>query len=183
MMTLDKVEYIFKNADRICSKADVDEALDRLAAQITGKLKETHPLLLCVMTGGLIPMGHLLTRLIFPLEIDYVHATRYHDAMQGGALHWLVEPHTNLKDRTVLIVDDIMDGGLTLSAIIEYCKKAGAKMVYSAVMVNKMREREPGVTMEPDFNGLYTENRFLFGFGLDYHGYWRNLPEIYAVKS
>jgi hypoxanthine phosphoribosyltransferase len=98
-------------------------------------------------------------------------------------LHWLVEPRRELKDRTILIVDDIMDGGLTLSAIIDYCKQAGAEAVYTAVMVNKQRTREAGVDFEPDFSGLKTEDRFLVGFGLDYDEYLRNLPGIYAVAD
>ena len=161
----------------------VENALDHMANRITQELKHTNPLILCVMIGALIPTGHLVTRLHFPLEIDYIHATRYQSSTRGGDLHWLVEPRQSLKDRTVLIVDDIMDGGLTLSAIVDYCKQASAKAVYSAVMVNKIRKREPGVTIEPDFIGLDTEDRYLFGFGLDYEEHLRNAPGIYAVAK
>lgn len=76
-----------------------------------------------------------------------------------------------------------MDGGLTLAAIIDYCNQFGAKKVYTAVMVNKIRKREPGVNFEPDFVGVNTEDRFLFGFGLDYEEYLRNVPGIYAVSD
>ncbi|HVY53536.1 MAG TPA: hypoxanthine-guanine phosphoribosyltransferase [Gammaproteobacteria bacterium] len=183
MTTNLKAESLLENAECICSKKDIEAGLDRLATDITSKLKDTYPVILCVMVGALIPTGHLLTRLNFPLEIDYVHATRYRGAMRGGDLHWLVEPRTDLKDRTVIVVDDILDGGLTLAAILDYCRQAGAKAVYSAVMVNKIREREPGGDFEPDFVGITTEDRFLVGFGLDYEGQWRNLPEIYAVKG
>jgi hypoxanthine phosphoribosyltransferase len=185
MMTIDKdkLEMIRETADCLCSESDINAALDKMAEEITRKLKDTHPVILAVMTGALIPMGHLLTRLRFPLETDYLHATRYRGAMRGGDLHWLVEPKTPLAGRTVLIMDDVMDGGLTLAAIIDYCKQAGAEAVYTAVMVDKVRQREPGVNFEPDFVGLKVEDRFLFGFGLDYHGYWRNLHGIYAVKD
>jgi hypoxanthine phosphoribosyltransferase len=88
-----------------------------------------------------------------------------------------------LKDRVVLIVDDIMDGGLTLAAINDYCKQAKAKSVHTAVLVNKDRKREPGVNFEPEFVGVHTEDRYLFGFGLDYHDYLRNVPGIYAVHE
>ncbi len=98
-------------------------------------------------------------------------------------MHWLVEPRQSLKDRNVLIIDDIMDGGLTLSAIMDYCYQAKAHHVYTAVMVNKKRKREPSVNFEPDFSGVETENRFLYGFGLDYEEYLRNVPGIYAVKE
>ena len=92
-----------------------------------------------------------------------------------------MEPRKELKNRTIVVVDDIMDGGLTLAAIIDYCKQAGAKAVHTAVMVSKKRKREPGVNFEPDFVGLVTEDKYLFGFGLDYEEYLRNVPGIYAV--
>lgn len=179
----DKIKNILANAECLYSFSEINQALDRMAAEITLKLQHTNPILICVMTGAVIPMGHLLTRLHFPLEIDYIHATRYRGAMRGGDLHWLVEPRKQIKDRTVLIVDDIMDGGLTLSAIIDYCQQNGAKLVETAVMVSKIRAREPGVNFEPNYVGVTTEDRFLFGFGLDYEEYLRNVPGIYAVGS
>ena len=182
METTDKIQSILKNAVCLYSFEEVNEALDRMAKEITNELKEKHPLILCVMTGALITTGHLVTRLHFPLEIDYIHATRYRGTTRGGDLHWLVEPRQNLKDRTVLIVDDIMDGGLTLAAIMDYCKQAKAKAIYSAVMVSKNRKREPGVQFEPNFVGVKTEDRYLFGFGLDYEEQLRNVPGIYAVE-
>lgn len=178
-----KIQTILEEAECLYSHAEVNEALDRMAKEITQKLHDTTPLILCVMTGALIPTGHLVTRLHFPLEIDYIHVTRYRGTTRGGDLHWLVEPRQSLKDRTIIVVDDIMDGGLTLAAIIDYCKQAGAKAIYTAVMVSKIRAREPGVDFEPDFVGVTTEDRYLFGFGLDYEEYLRNVPGIYAVTN
>ncbi|MDR3491780.1 MAG: hypoxanthine-guanine phosphoribosyltransferase [Gammaproteobacteria bacterium] len=181
--TVEKMKAVLETAECLHDFATIEKALDKMAVEITKKLKDTNPIILCVMVGALIPTGHLVTRLNFPLQIDYVHATRYQGEVRGGDLHWLVEPRNNLKDRTILIVDDIMDGGLTLGAIIDYCKQAGAKKVYSAVMINKLREREPGVDFEPDFTGLDTKDEFLVGFGLDYGQYLRNAPGIYAVAK
>ncbi|MCD6038825.1 MAG: hpt [Gammaproteobacteria bacterium] len=177
------IQTIFEKADCLHDLKTVEKALDQMANAITKKLNNVNPLVICVMVGALIPGGHLLTRLNFPLEIDYIHATRYRNATRGGDLHWLVEPRQSLKDRIILLIDDVMDGGLTLTAIIDYCKQAGAKEIYSAVIVNKIRTREPGVNFEPDFVGLETEDRFLFGFGLDYKGFLRNAPGIYAVAK
>jgi hypoxanthine phosphoribosyltransferase len=176
-----KMSDILEKSECLYNLKEIEKALDQMAHEITDKLEDANPLVLCVMIGALIPTGHLLTRLHFPLEVDYIHATRYRGTTRGGDLHWLVEPRQSLKDRTVLIVDDVMDGGLTLEAIIDYCKQAGAKEVCSAVMVNKQRIREEGVTSEPNFIGLQAENRYLFGFGLDYEEHLRNLPGIYAV--
>lgn len=178
-----KIKNVFEKADCLHNLDTIELALDRMASSITEQLREANPLILCVMVGALIPTGHLLTRLNFPLEVDYIHATRYRDQTRGGDLHWLVEPRQSLKDRTVLVVDDILDGGITLAAIIDYCQQAGAKKVMTAVMVNKIRERELGGDFIPDFVGLETEDRYLFGFGLDYKGYLRNAPGIYAVAK
>ena len=182
-METTKVQSILTEAECLYSFDEINQALDRIANEITIQLKDKNPLILCVMTGALITTGHLVTRLHFPLEIDYIHATRYRGAMRGGDLHWLVEPRINLKNRVVLIIDDIMDGGLTLAAIMDYCNQSEAKEVYSAVMVSKKRVREPGVHFEPNFVGVYTEDKFLFGFGLDYEEYLRNVPGIYAIKE
>jgi hypoxanthine phosphoribosyltransferase len=177
------IQTIRDNSECLHDSKAVEKALDKMAADITQKLKNTNPLIICVMIGALIPTGHLLTRLSFPLEIDYIHVTRYRGATRGGDLHWLVEPRQSLKNRTVLVVDDVMDGGLTLSAIVDYCNQAGAQSVYTAVMVNKIRAREPGVTLEPDFIGLNTDDRYLFGFGLDYKEHLRNAHGVYAVAK
>ena len=183
MKDVNEIVSLMDKAVCLHSFDEINLALDKMSKEITHQLKDEHPLILCVMTGALITTGHLVTRLHFPLEIDYIHATRYRGSVRGGDLHWLVEPRQSLQDRTVLIVDDIMDGGLTLSAIIDYCQQSGAKKVQTAVMVSKKRQREPGVNFEPDYVGLTTEDKFLFGFGLDYQEYLRNVPGIYAVED
>lgn len=184
-MTIDinKITGISSRAECLYDEVQVGIALDRMAGAITRKLGETNPLVLGVMVGALIPLGHLLTRLNFPLTVDYIHATRYQGKTRGGDLHWLVQPRHSLEGRTVLVVDDILDGGLTLASIVDYCRQLGAKAVYTAVLVDKKREREPGVELVPDFAGLETEDRFLFGYGLDYEEYLRNAPGIFAVSD
>lgn len=183
METKDKIQSVLENAECLYSFDEINAALDRMATNITRDLKDANPIVLCVMTGALVPMGHLLTRLHFPLELDYIHVTRYRGTNRGGDLHWLVEPRLQLKDRTVLVVDDILDGGLTLAAIIDYCNQAKTQAVLTAVMVNKKRVREPGAEIEADYVGVETEDKYLFGFGLDYEEYLRNAPGIYAVNE
>lgn len=178
-----RYQEILENAECLYNTAQVLQAIDQMAASITAKLSTTNPIILSVMTGAMIVTGHLAVRLQFPLEIDYIHATRYRGTTRGGDLHWLVEPRLDLSDRTIIVVDDIMDGGLTLAAIMDYCRQTKAKAVYSAVLVDKHRAREPGVNFKPDFVGLNTDDRYLFGFGLDYEEYLRNAPGIYAVNN
>src|SRR5665213_3309308 len=119
MNSIDAIQDVLDKAECLYGLDEIEKALDKMAEAITEKLSDQKPLILCVMIGALIPTGHLLTRLGFPLEVDYIHATRYRGTTRGGDLHWLVEPRQSLKGRTVLIIDDIMDGGLTLAAIID----------------------------------------------------------------
>jgi len=86
-----------------------------------------------------------------------------------------------LKDRAVLIVDDILDGGLTLSAIVDYCRAQGARSVLTAVLVDKLNARLPDGLHSADFCGLHVDNHYVFGYGMDYKGYLRNAPGIYMV--
>jgi hypoxanthine phosphoribosyltransferase len=174
---------IFEEADLLASQEEVAVAIDRMAAEITERLHDCRPLVLCVMNGGLIMAGQLLTRLRFPLEIDYVHATRYGNETTGGGLNWRVMPRVEMKDRTVLLLDDILDEGITLDALAGHCRKQGAREVLLAVLVEKLHLRKVRPGMRADFSGLDVGDRFLFGYGLDYKGYWRNAPGIYAVKG
>ncbi len=166
-------------AEEIFSAAEVEAALDRMAAQITPSLRGSDPLALVVMKGGLIPAGMLLPRLDFPLRLDYIHATRYRDRTFGADLHWKKAPEESLQGRTVLVIDDILDEGHTLEAIVSYCREQGARRVFSAVLVEKRHDR--GCGFQADFVGLEAPDRYLFGCGMDYLGWGRNLASIRAV--
>ena len=180
-MNIEDIKKIELESDCLCDAEKLNTALDLLANKINSDLKDKDPLMLCVMTGGIIPVGHLATRLNFPLQLDYIHATRYQGETSGGKLHWLQEPSISLQGRNVLIVDDIFDEGITLLEIDKYCKYKGAASVYSAVLVNKIHDRK--VDYKPDYIGLELEDRYLFGFGMDYKNYLRNINAIHAVKG
>lgn len=179
--TPEDAQRVYDEADRLFAEADVEAALGRMAADITARMAGENPLLLCVLTGGVVAMGKLLTRLDFPLQIDYVHATRYRGATAGGQLHWIVRPATPLQGRTVLLIDDILDEGITLAEVIKECHNQGAKAVYSAALVEKHHDRKNG--LEADFVGLEVPDRYVFGYGMDYKSYLRNAPGIFAVKG
>ena len=154
-----------------------------LPIYITARLHDRNPLIYAVMNGGLVLAGRLLPRLPFPLELSYLHATRYGHALQGTLLDWRVRPTHDLRGRTILVLDDILDEGHTLAAIIDYLKAEGAREVFSAVLVHKTHARKAYTGMRADFTGLDVADRFLFGSGMDYKGYWRNAPGIYALKG
>ena len=172
---------VYAEADCLYPASAVEAALDRMAAAITERLARHNPLVLCVLSGAIVPLGHLLTRLHFPLQLDYLHATRYHNQTQGGTLQWIARPLTSLQGRVVLVIDDILDEGVTLAAILEHCRAEKANEVYCGVLARKDRPRL--VDVQPDFIGLDIPDRYVFGYGMDYRGYWRNAPGIYAVKG
>lgn len=173
---------VLENADKLVTREQLSEIYDRLADQISQQLAGKDPLILCVMIGGSVPAVEIIQRLDFPFEFDYLHATRYRGDTAGGELIWKVSPGTPVADRDVLVIDDILDEGPTLAAILNALQAQGPASVLSTVLVEKQHGRkDPAV--KPDFVGVELEDRYLFGCGMDYRGYLRQYPEIYAVAD
>ncbi len=177
----DNAWRILDTAEQLCSAVVVSAAVERLAREITARLQGHFPLVLGVMRGGVAFAGQLLPQLRFPLEFDYLDVTRYRDSTQGGSIAWKVHPGSAVSGRTVLVLDDILDEGQTLSAIRDKLLEAGALHVYSAVFAEKEIGRPKPISA--DFVGVRLPDRYVFGFGMDVKGLWRNLPEIYALKE
>jgi hypoxanthine phosphoribosyltransferase len=177
---LAKIERVQQQAELLYSETAVQAAVKRLASNITTVLSRSNLLVLCIMNGGLVPTGWLLPMLRFPLQLDYIHATRYRGGTRGHDLVWRVKPEIPLHGRSVLLVDDIFDEGVTLTHVIDDCRKQGARQVVSAVLIRKQRMHDG---LQPDFVGLEAPDRYLFGCGLDYKNYLRNLPDIYAMPD
>ncbi len=179
--TIADLNTLLNEADCLVNEAELNQALDKMANQITSDLAEKLPLVLCVMNGGLIPTAALIERLNFPLELDYIHATRYGMETEGASLNWLSYPQSDLKGRHILVIDDIFDQGHTLQAITKWLEAQETESVYTATVINKLHDRKTDMT--PDYVGTDVEDRFLFGYGMDYKGFFRNLKGIYAVKG
>ena len=184
-ITPELIREVQANATLLYSAADIKKVLDHMADKMRSKLETKNPIFLTVMNGGLFIASELCLRLNFPLQMDYIHATRYHGSVTGGAsIHWKREPSLTLKDRIIVVVDDILDGGITLKAITDYCYGKGALQVYTAVLMDKINARLPEGLLHADFVGLHEpENAYVYGFGLDYHDYLRNIPGIYVVAK
>lgn len=180
-MDASEARRLLGQADLICDPRQIADAIGRLAGEITMRLADDFPLVLAVMGGATIFAGHLLPQLTFPLNYDYLHASRYGDATSGGDLRWLVEPRTEVRGRVVLLVDDILDEGVTLAAIRARLLREGATRCLTAVLADKQIGRSKPI--RADFVGLELPNRYVFGFGMDVRGLWRNLPAIYAMKD
>ncbi len=173
---------VHKCADILITEQEINLAIDVVAKNIESCLENEVPIMLCVMKGGLMFTSALMQRIALPMQLDYVHVDRYRNQTQGSSIHWHKEPDTPLLDRTVIIVDDILDEGYTLQELVAYCKAKGAKKVLSAVLLKKKLSRTP-TNVTPDFIGLEVTDRYVFGWGMDYKGYLRNLTSIYAITE
>ena len=175
-----RAREVLRNADLICDAQTVHSALERVAEEITRCLADSNPLILSVMGGAVVFSGQLLTLLKFPLDFDYLHVTRYGDDTTGGGVQWKVYPQTSLAGRVVLVLDDILDEGHTMAAIRERVLTAGATQFLCAVFAEKDLGKPKPITA--DFVGVTLPDRYVFGYGMDVKGAWRNLPAIYAIK-
>ncbi len=181
----DKALSLLKDAERVFDAAAVQQAVDRVAADLNARFRnsrdEAFPLVLGVMGGAVVFCGQLLTRLDFPLEFDYMHVTRYGSKDQGGKIEWKVIPRSSVTGRTVIVLDDILDEGETLAHVKQRLLEMGAAEVVLAVFADKdIGKRKP---VKADYVGLVLPNKFVVGYGMDAYGYWRNLPEIWAIKT
>lgn len=179
----EEIRRAYIEADLLFSQSEIHQALHNMAGQITADLAEAEPLILTVMNGGLLLTGQLLPLLEFPLECTYIHATRYRNSTSGHEIEWKSLPDVLLKDRNILIIDDILDEGITLKAVIDFCQQQGAKSVSTAVLLEKQHQRKAIPDLTADYTGLEVEDRYVFGFGLDYKGYWRNAAGIFALRE
>jgi hypoxanthine phosphoribosyltransferase len=176
-----EAKEVLAAADLICPEEEVAAAVRRVAQEVERALGDACPLVLGVMGGAVVFTGQLLPLLRFPLHFDYVHVTRYGSSTAGGEVRWIAAPRQSVAGRTLLVVDDILDEGITLAAIKRQLLELGAASVYTAVFADKQIGREKPIAA--DFVGVKLPNRYVFGFGMDVSGAWRNLPAIYAVKG
>lgn len=170
-------------AEQVHDRAVIDRAIAGMAVGIRNDYAGEVPVYLTVMHGGLLFAAQLALELGargLDLEFDYLHATRYRGATSGGELVWKHRPATPLRGRRVLLADDIVDEGHTLAAVRAWCVGEGARDVRIAALAVKRHDRcVPG--LRADYAGLEVPDRYVFGYGMDYHEQGRNLPAIYAL--
>ena len=180
-MNLNQAWSLINQADLLVGETEIELTLDHLAARISDAVADRMPLALCVMGGAVVFAGKLMPRLMFPLEFDYLHASRYRDGTRGGEIEWSALPKKEVAGRCVLLMDDILDEGHTLAAAKAKLLEMGATEVLIAVLAEKdLGHPKP---VQAEFVGMTLPNRYVFGMGMDAYGYWRNLPAIYAMKE
>ncbi|HEX4943025.1 MAG TPA: hypoxanthine-guanine phosphoribosyltransferase [Usitatibacteraceae bacterium] len=180
-MNRDEARDLLERADLVCPADDVRAAVDRLAAEITARLKDEFPMVLSIMGGAVIFTGQLLPLLAFPLEFGAIEVTRYGNTTEGRNIDWRLAPKDDVRGRTVLVIDDILDEGVTLAAVRDRLLAMGAKRVLAAVFADKDLGRDKPIAA--DFVGVRVPDRYVFGFGMDAYGLWRNLPAVYALGT
>ena len=171
---------VLPQAELIHDRQRLQQAILRMAGAIRADYGDDRPLYLTVMHGGMIFASLLALELGIDVEFDYLHATRYRGKTFGGGLQWLRHPTVPMIGRRVLLVDDILDEGHTLAAVRRACLNEGAAEVRIAVLTRKVHDRcVPDLVA--DYIGVDVPDRYVFGFGMDYHEQGRNLPGVYAL--
>jgi hypoxanthine phosphoribosyltransferase len=180
-----KARSLLANAELIIDANAVQAAVSEVAHQLNQRFdheeQASFPLVLGVMGGAVVFSGQLLTQLSFPLEFDYIHVTRYGSQDRGGKIEWKVEPRADVRGRTVIVLDDILDEGETLAHVKQRLLDMGAADVILVVFADKDLGKEKPCT--PDYVGVTLPNKFVVGYGMDAYGYWRNLPGIWAIQT
>ena len=184
-MNAQDANKLLADSEILFTADEVNAATTRIAKEINRDFADQHPLILSVMGGAVVFSGQLLPQLDFPLDFDIVQASRYGDKTVGSQLTWRVAPRDNIVGRDVIILDDILDEGITLAAIVDLVKRNGARSVACAVFCAKdygeeINNKKP---LKAEYVGIKVPNRFIYGYGMDVSGAWRNLPAIYAVKG
>lgn len=178
-----ELEDVLQRSECLITEARIAAAYDKLAATLNLHYANKNPVIVVVLNGGLIPAGHLLTRLAFAHRMDYIHATRYHDNKGTNELHWKATIDTDLAGEDVLLIDDIFDEGITLKAVVEsLLKDHQPRSLMTCCLLDKDHDRKVA-DFKVDFVGTTVEDRYIYGCGMDYHGYLRHLPGIYALKE
>jgi hypoxanthine phosphoribosyltransferase len=173
---------VLPQARRLYARHELENAITRMGRELTAALGGERALLLTVMNGGMFFASALAFAIDTDLDFDYAHATRYGNATVGREVRWLHRPTASMHGRSVILADDILDEGYTLAALREHCLAAGAGRVLIAVLCDKLHDRRmPG--LKADYVGVELPDRYVFGYGLDYYGQGRNLPDIWALDA
>ena len=156
----------------------VREIGENLARDYAGKF----PVVICVLKGSVMFFADLLKYMPIPLTLDFMSVSSYRNGTAGGAIHIRQELTAPVEDRNVIIVEDIIDSGRTLSMLKPLLMARGANSVGIVTLLDKPSRRDPNVTLVPEYMGFESPDEFVVGYGLDYAERYRNLPYIGVLK-
>lgn len=169
----------------LVDEEEISEICRRIAAEISEDYRNSEKklLLLCILKGSVVFMGELMKRIDLPVEIDFMKVSSYGagTATTGNINIHLDLQRRDMKDIDIIIVEDIIDSGRTLSHLTEYLRMKGAHSVRTCTLLDKPSRRE--VDFEPDYCGKVIPDKFVVGFGLDYDEAYRALPYVGILKE
>ncbi len=184
-LTSQQARDILQNSKILYTQEQINKAITGLAEQIEHEI-DSHtdlPIFLNVMNGGTFFTANLLQKIKSPFLLDYIHASRYGDAVYGSThITWYRQPNIDIiRNRIVYILDDILDEGHTLAEIKRFLLNIGALDCKIAVLIDKNIDKNKPI--QADYIGLRAPNHFLFGCGMDIYGLYRQLPSIHIHIS
>ncbi len=173
-----------KDIERVLvTQEEIERITDRIADEIDRDYKDSKRLLLlCILKGSVVFMGDLMKKISLPVEIDFMKVSSYGGGTTtSGRINIILDLHRNdLSECDIIVVEDIIDSGKTLSYLTEYLKIGGAKSVKTCTLLDKPSRRE--VDFTPDYRGVEIPDEFVVGYGLDYAEQYRSLPYIGILK-
>jgi hypoxanthine phosphoribosyltransferase len=159
---------------------EIAATVERLAAEIRGDYFGKEPLLLGILKGSFMFMADLIRRLDFPLEIDFIRLSSYGGGTESSGKIKVVQGlRSGVKNREVLVIEDIIDTGLTVAYLLDYLRKKRPASLRLCALLDKPSRRQVPVSI--DYLGITVPDKFLVGYGLDYNERYRNLPDIYVL--
>ncbi len=166
----------------VLSRAEIAKKVKTLAQRISEDYAGKEPIVIGVLKGGFVFLADLIRELTIPVQVDFVRLASYgSNTTSSGTIHVTKETELDMRDRDVLIVEDIIDSGLTIAYLVEHLKSFSPKSVKVCTFVDKTERREVQVPI--DYAGLMVEHGFLVGYGLDFDEKYRALPAIYRIGS
>lgn len=170
-----------KYFEKFISVQAIDRVVTKIAGMINNDYKEKNPLFLCILNGSFIFAADLLRKIRFPCQVSFVKYSSYIGTSTKGEIKTVIGLNEDLKDRHVIIVEDIIDTGLTMDHLLKELGNRGSADLRIASFCFKPDAFKMSFTI--DYLGLEIPNDFVVGYGLDYDGYGRNLPEIYKLAK
>lgn len=164
----------------LISKEKIENRVRELAEVIAEDFKGTDPLFISVLNGGFMFTTDLLKNIPYPIQVEFIKASSYLNNTYSSGNVDLTETSFEVKDRDIIIIEDILDTGRTLNKIKGYLKEKGAKNIYSVVLLDKPARRVE--EFKPDYVGFEIDDHFVAGYGIDYKQKGRNLPFIGIIE-
>lgn len=163
------------------TRDEIEATVKRLAAEIRWDYCDKHPILIGVLKGSFMFMADLIRLLDFPLEVDFIWLSSYGGRKTSGRIKLVQGVQSKIKDRHVLVIEDIIDTGLTTAFVLDYLKRRRPASLRLCTLTEKPARRKVPVNI--DYLGLTVPNRFIVGYGIDWNERFRYLDSIYAIEE